>query len=153
MQNEYDIAIIGGGLAGLAASIQLSKKGYRVVVFEKDSYPSHKVCGEYVSLESWDFLLSLGLPLEELQLPRISKLLLTAPNGKSLTTKLPLGGFGISRFLLDSSLAKIATSAGVTILQNTKVDDVQFNNGFVINFSGQTIRANLCCGAYGKRSN
>ncbi|RYZ28342.1 MAG: NAD(P)/FAD-dependent oxidoreductase [Chitinophagaceae bacterium] len=153
MQVDYDIAIVGGGLAGLAASIQLSKRGYRVIVFEKDSYPAHKVCGEYVSLESWDFLTSLGLPLKELDLPIINTLILTAPNGKTLTTKLPLGGFGISRYQLDSSLAQIAINNGVTVLQNTKVDDVKFFDQYIISHSGQTIKARLCSLAYGKRSN
>ncbi|MBC7511814.1 MAG: FAD-dependent oxidoreductase, partial [Ferruginibacter sp.] len=49
---QYDITIIGGGLAGLALAIQLVKKGYSVALFEKEQYPFHKVCGEYISLES-----------------------------------------------------------------------------------------------------
>ncbi len=57
----YDAAIIGGGLAGLALSIQLAKKGYKTILFEKEQYPFHKVCGEYISMESWPFLESLGL--------------------------------------------------------------------------------------------
>src|SRR6476620_4122189 len=98
MNEEYDVAIIGGGLAGLSASIQMAKSGYRVVLFEKEKYPFHKVCGEYVSLESWGFLTQLGLPLPKMNLPIIDTLLLTSPNGKSFTTRLPLGGFGISRY-------------------------------------------------------
>jgi len=154
MQTDYDIAIIGGGLAGLSASIQLSRKGYRVVVFEKETYPFHKVCGEYISLESMDFLKALGVPLTEWQLPLIDTLFLTAPNGKSLTTKLPLGGFGVSRFLLDSCLADLAKSAGVTLLEKTKVDEVtRSNEGYLIRYAGNTTTANICCAAFGKRSN
>ena len=70
---KYDVCVIGGGLAGLALSIQLSKLGYAVALFEKEQFPFHKVCGEYISLESWDFIVSLGLPLAEMQLPVISK--------------------------------------------------------------------------------
>ena len=44
----YDIAIIGGGLAGLTLAIQGADKGYHVVLFEKEAYPFHKVCGEYI---------------------------------------------------------------------------------------------------------
>ena len=104
MDNEtlYDAAIIGGGLAGLALSIQLSKKGYRVILFEKEQYPFHKVCGEYISMESWDFIESLGLPLSSFHLPIIKKLIVTSPNGNELKTDLPLGGFGISRYFLDN---------------------------------------------------
>ena len=35
----YDIAIVGGGLAGLALSIQSAKAGFKVVLFEKEQYP------------------------------------------------------------------------------------------------------------------
>ena len=152
MKTEYDIAIIGGGLAGLATSIQLARLGYAVVLFEKDAYPSHKVCGEYISLESRHFLTSLGLSIDD-HFPIIHTLQLTAPNGKQLTTKLPLGGFGISRYLLDSTLANIAIESGVELLQKTKVDNVVFDKTFSIQFSGQTIQAKVCCAAYGKRSN
>src|SRR5678809_1157594 len=92
----YDVTVIGGGLAGLAASILLSRSGYPVALFEKEHYPFHKVCGEYVSLESWSFLERLGLPLKEWDLPIIKKLKVSAPNGNYLHQNLPLGGFGIS---------------------------------------------------------
>jgi flavin-dependent dehydrogenase len=156
---QYDVAIIGGGLAGLALSIQLAKKNFRVVLFEKEKYPFHKVCGEYISMESWNFLESLGLPLNSFHLPRIDTLILSAPNGKSLTTKLPLGGFGISRYKIDYLLSEIAKENGVFLLEETKVDAVSFNESFTIQYSGPTyppnreIKALICCGAYGKRSN
>ena len=60
----YDIAIVGGGLAGLSLSILLARKGFRICLFEKESYPFHKVCGEYISMESWDFLVGLGFGLK-----------------------------------------------------------------------------------------
>src|SRR5436190_18160453 len=102
---EYDVAIVGGGLAGLALSVQLAKHSHKIVVLEKEQYPFHKVCGEYISLESWDFLVGLGLDLDTMNLPVISRVQVSAPNGKLLDHKLPLGGFGISRFLLDHRLA------------------------------------------------
>jgi flavin-dependent dehydrogenase len=70
----YDIGIVGGGLAGLSLSILLARKGYRVCLFEKETFPFHKVCGEYISMESWNFLIGLGLPLERWNLPRIHQL-------------------------------------------------------------------------------
>src|SRR5947207_7667295 len=111
----YDVAIIGGGLAGLALAIQCAKAGYETILFEKEKYPFHKVCGEYISLESWDFMEELGLPLSEMNLPIIRKLIISAPNGKTLEHMLPLGGFGISRYKLDAMLASIAEKNGVAI--------------------------------------
>ena len=57
---QYDIAIAGGGLAGLSLAIQSAYAGFNVLLLEKEEYPFHKVCGEYISFESWDFLESLG---------------------------------------------------------------------------------------------
>ncbi|HEY0750595.1 MAG TPA: NAD(P)/FAD-dependent oxidoreductase [Chitinophagaceae bacterium] len=160
LHEKYDIAIVGGGLAGLSSSILLAGKGYSVVLFEMDKYPYYKVCGEYISLESWDFLKSLGLNLEALNLPIIKRLQLTAPNGKVFNTNLPLGGFGISRYTLDSSLAQIARSAGVLLMEETKVEDIFYNEGlFKVSYrpkdqtAVQSISSRLCMASYGKRSN
>lgn len=157
---KYDVAVIGGGLAGLALSIQLAKKNYRVILLEKEKYPFHKVCGEYISRESWNFLERLGVPLTTLDLPMIDTLNLSAPNGNTFKTKLPLGGFGISRYKLDNLLAMLARERGVALLEETKVEDVFFDdNNFTIQcFSkrmggAKKIEAIICCGAYGKRSN
>src|SRR5258706_13989761 len=116
--NIYDIAITGGGLAGLALSIQAAKKGYRVILLEKEKYPFHRVCGEYISLESWDFLEELGVDLHELGVSTIKKLQVSSQNGKILHQDLPLGGFGISRYKLDHELAKLALSSGVELKEN-----------------------------------
>ncbi len=152
-KNDFDVAIIGGGLAGLATSILIAQSGYSVILFEKEKYPFHKVCGEYVSLESWNFLIQLGLPLPKMGLPIIDTLLLTAPNGTAFKTKLPLGGFGISRYYLDAQLVNIAKKKGVHILEETKVDDVECNSKFQITAHSNKIFSTVCCAAYGKRSN
>src|ERR1700755_2662162 len=108
----HDVIIAGGGLAGLGLSIQLARAGHSVALFEKETFPYHKVCGEYISLESWNFLEELGLPLSDWNLPIIRTLLLSAPDGRSLEHELPLGGFGISRYKIDAALATIARQNG-----------------------------------------
>lgn len=153
-QISYDTVIVGGGLAGLGLSIQLAKAGYHTAVFEKENYPVHRVCGEYISFESWNFLEELGLPLSDWNLPMIKRLLVTAPGGKSIESELPLGGFGISRYKLDATLAQLATESGVELFQNTRVNEVQYQNGqFSVTHAKGNCGAKLVCGAFGKRSN
>lgn len=152
--SQYDIAIIGGGLAGLALSVQSAKAGYKTILLEKEQYPFHRVCGEYISLESWSFLERLGLPLSQMNVPIIKTLQITAPNGKLFQTALPLGGFGISRYKLDHELVTIAKAAGVTVLEKAKVTDVQFKeNSFQIRSAVDNLQAKLVAGSFGKRSN
>jgi len=149
-----DVAIVGGGLAGLSLSIQLVKKGYSVILFEKETYPFHKVCGEYISMESWDFIQSLGVDLNELNVSHINQLQVSAPNGKLIQHILPLGGFGISRYLLDDTLAQIARSNGVIIKENTKITDIGFTNDvFDVCTEGDIYKVKIVCGSFGKRSN
>jgi len=141
-------------LAGLALSIQLAKRGHSIILFEKEQYPFHRVCGEYISLESWDFLKSLGVELEKMNLPMIKQLQVSAVNGKMIKQKLPLGGFGISRYLLDHTLMQLAKAAGVHIRENTKVNDIiPGPSGFSIETSQQNYQAKIACASYGKRSN
>ena len=158
-----DISIVGGGLAGLCLAIQAANKGYSVALFEKEAYPHHKVCGEYISMESWDFLIRLGLPLETMGLPIINQLQVSSVNGKLFSHKLPLGGFGISRYKIDTLLAEIALSKGVKLFTQTKVNDVCFNDlkkekeEFIISYQSSTgtneWKSAIAIGSFGKRSN
>ena len=151
---SYDVAIIGGGLAGLCLSIQLSRAGYSVVLFEKERYPFHKVCGEYISFESWNFLEDLGIPLSDWNLPLIKKLQVTTPSGAMLEEDLPLGGFGLSRFKLDAALAAVSRTTGTLVMEETKVTDVVFTDKiFTVSASGQRFEAKIVSGTFGKRSN
>jgi flavin-dependent dehydrogenase len=153
-RSGHDVAIAGGGLAGLALSIQCAHAGYRTILFEREKYPFHKVCGEYISVESWNFLEELGVPLSQMNLPIIRRLLVTAPNGKELRQNLPLGGFGISRYKLDAMLADIARQNGVEVMEGTKVEDVVFKNElFNVQCSTFNTQCKVAAGSFGKRSN
>lgn len=151
---RYDIAIVGGGLAGLALSIQSAKAGFKVVLFEKEQYPFHKVCGEYISLESWDFIESLGVPLSKLQLPIVNRLMVTAPNGNSIEQPLDSGGFGISRYTIDQALVDLAKDLGIRVEAGLKVDDIVFEEDvFSVHSSIGIIQSRIAVGSFGKRSN
>lgn len=124
-----------------------------MVLLEKNRYPFHRVCGEYISLESWNFLeKKLEIPLSTLDLPLITQLRITTQQHQ-LKVSLPLGGFGISRFQLDDKLAQVAVQRGVELLQNTSVTGIHFSeNKHFITYADHTISATICVGAFGKRS-
>jgi flavin-dependent dehydrogenase len=150
----YDCAIIGGGVGGLALSVQLARGGARVVLFEKGRYPFHKVCGEYVSLESAGFLRQLGVPLDSWEVPVMKQLMLSAPRGAPIVAGLPLGGLGVSRYRLDAALADIARAAGVDVREGTKVTAAGFQApGFQIRTSNGHFQAAVCCACFGKYAN
>lgn len=150
--DRFECAVIGGGLSGLCLAIQLAGKGIPVVVFEKGTYPFHKVCGEYISMESWGFLERLGVALSDMHLPVIGKLGISSEKGYLLNHDLKMGGFGISRYMLEKELFAIAVRKGVTVLEQCRVLSVvrEGNGDFLINTSRGHYRAAVVCGSYGK---
>lgn len=148
----YPCAIVGGGLGGLCLAVQLAQQGVEVILFEKNSYPQHKVCGEYISMESWRFLMDLGVPLNDLNLPKITQLGISSESGFMLNSALDLGGFGISRHSLDHKLCQIAREKGVVIHENCKVLNVEIVEEELskITTSQGAFQAKIVCGSFGK---
>lgn len=153
-EEHFDCAIIGGGIAGLTLSILLAKQGYKVVLFEKEKYPYHKVCGEYISNESLPFLGSLGLDLKALSLPNITDLHISSSNGTDLHRPLAIGGTGISRYTLDNELYQLALKSGASVKTQTKVEQfVWAEDHYQITTNNESITSKVAVGAYGKNSN
>lgn len=151
---KNDIVIIGGGLAGLVSAIHLSKAGLGVTLIEKNEYPKHKVCGEYISNEVLPYLQYLGADPLVAGAKKINRFLVSTTRGKIAETKLPLGGFGISRYTLDHFLSQTALLNNCTIIQDT-VSDIHFENDSfnIITKAGNDLSAKMAIGAFGKRSN
>lgn len=153
---KYEVAIIGGGLAGLSLSIDLKRRGYSVVVIEKGNYPRHKVCGEYISMESYHYLHSICPALTALSLPLISNFKLSSTGKHHFQTKLDLGGFGISRYLLEELLFEEAKRNGVIFMLKCKALDSETNEweeGYTLKTSNGDVKASLICNATGRKSN
>jgi flavin-dependent dehydrogenase len=151
--DNSEVIIVGGGLAGLISAIHLSGLGFQIIVIEKNSYPKDKVCGEYISNEVLPYLRWLKINLEELHPTNITKLHFSTSAGKSITTSLPLGGFGVSRYALDNFLFQKAVANGCKVIQDT-VETIAFNDdAFTIKTSGEKeFKSKIVLGAFGKRS-
>lgn len=153
MERAPEIVILGAGLAGLSAAIHLSKLGHSVTVIEKNTFPKHKVCGEYISNEIVPYLNWLNVDLESLQPAHIASLHFSTTAGKSIRAELPMGGLGLSRFALDFCLYEKALAQSSKFIHQT-VTDVHFEHEkFTIDLlNGEKRTADLVIGAYGKRS-
>jgi flavin-dependent dehydrogenase len=152
--NEFDVVVIGGGLAGLVSSYELAKNGQSVALLEKNNYPKHKVCGEYISNEVKPYLQRIGLYPDDLKPHEINRFLISSISGNSAQAPMQMGGFGISRFAFDAFLYQKAAAAGVQVFTNTTALNIYFKeNHFRIKTKGKSeIKARLVLGAHGKRS-
>lgn len=154
MKAKPDVVIIGGGLAGLTSAIHLSKFGLQVILIEKNEFPKHKVCGEYISNEVLPYLKWLDIEISSLKPSIISKIEFSTAKGKMISGDLLLGGFGISRYCLDNYLYQKAVENGCQIIQDT-VSDIQFiDDDFYVSTSNNLkLKSKIVIGAFGKRSN
>jgi flavin-dependent dehydrogenase len=148
---EYEVIIIGGGLAGLTAALHLAGRSFSVLVLEKHPYPRHKVCGEYLSNEVKPYLQSLGVKLD--RAIAINRFQLAPLNGRGLITRLPLGGMGISRYDLDYQLYSLAVENEVRISVETVTAVHRNRSGYTVTTHSNTYHGKLVIGAYGKRDN
>lgn len=136
----------------MIASILLSRANFHCTLIEKNHYPFHRVCGEYISNEALPFLKSLNL-LPDIELPQITKFQLSSVKGKSALLPLDLGGFGISRHYFDDFLYHKAKSSGVHFLLDTIAETIEYSDSkFIVTTNGSVLEADLVIGAYGKRA-
>src|SRR5512138_1987806 len=81
---SYDAIIIGGGPAGTSAAITLAGRGIRVLLLEEKRMPRAKLCGEFITPESFPTLERLGVmaAMMEAGAQRLTQLSLVVASGK-----------------------------------------------------------------------
>ena len=159
------ILIAGAGPAGAGLAIRLAKKDFQVTLIEREKFPRHKLCGEFISPECLAHFLELDVLGEMLSVggDRISETVFYAPDGRRVS--IPSKWFGgnqqnalsISRAEMDLRLLERARRLGVEILEENTVVDLLMENGAVHGIkirskTGETaeIRADLTIDATGR---
>ncbi len=112
MQDE--VVIVGGGVAGCAASIALARKGRGVTLIEREPAPRHKVCGEFLSGEALEDLRALDIDVAALGAAPIQYVRLAAAR-RAAEAPLPFHAASLTRKALDTALIAAAIAAGVRV--------------------------------------
>lgn len=157
---DYDVVVIGAGLAGCATALRLARAGRRALLLEAETYPVHKMCGEFLSPETRRLFDGLGLGdlAARLGAVPIRRVAITSAAGAVWRGELPGEAIGLSRRALDPALFEAAAEAGAEGLQGARVRSVEgdADSGFRVAYErdgeARTATARLVVGAYGKRS-
>ena len=121
MQDEF--LIVGGGVAGCAASIALARKGRSVTLIEREPTPRHKVCGEFLSGEALEDLHRLGIDVASLGAVPLNYVRLAAAR-RAAEAPLPFPAASLTRKALDTALLAAAIAAGVRVERGRSVQSL-----------------------------
>ncbi|MCV4230772.1 NAD(P)/FAD-dependent oxidoreductase [Virgibacillus sp. LDC1] len=127
MSKQADVIIIGAGVAGTSCALQLAKQGHRTILLDRQSFPRHKTCGEFMSPETQEMLDYLGVHLmgEEVKPSSMDYAKIVMSHGGEINAPLPGQATGISRYELDRLLHENAVNAGAEIVTGTTVTGIQ----------------------------
>lgn len=146
-QMVEDCVIIGGGVAGLSCANQLVHLGFTPLLIEASAFPSHRICGEFLSHECLPILQEWEIPITS-QIKRCQFF-----SGKNkVEFFFPISSGSCSRYILDNLLLERAKQKGARILTKTELLSLQLpkkpnDNYELILSNGQIIQAkNLIIG-------
>jgi geranylgeranyl reductase family protein len=146
---EWDVAVVGGGPAGLAAAIGAASAGARTVVLERGIHPRYKTCGGGL------IGTSLAMASARIDVPardQIGTATVTLAGRRSFTRTddRPLLAM-VTREEFDDALRRAAQAAGVAIRQRCPVRGVSEEAAHACArlADGSSVRARVLVGADG----
>ena len=161
----FDVAIAGAGLAGGALALRLARGDARVALLDAAAFPRDKLCGEYLSPESWSVLDRMDLADEVARsgYHPIRRVRITTPRGRIVETEVAgpdgLPGIGLSRSVLDDLIVHRARAAGAEVFERARASGPIIADGRVVGLSARhpnlgafEVRASVTIAANGRFS-
>ncbi|MEM4366569.1 MAG: geranylgeranyl reductase family protein [Candidatus Anstonellales archaeon] len=130
---KYDAIIVGGGPAGCSTALYCARKGFNVLLIEKERFPRDKVCGDGLSGKTAGILKELGLWEKVAKLPHGpgNGAILSSPKGVELEVSAPSTGYVCRRLYFDEMLFKEAKKR-VEAKEGWRAVDLLWENGKVV---------------------
>ena len=121
-----DVVVVGAGPAGAAAAITLARRGSKVTLVDKATFPRDKICGDGLTTGALRLLEDLGVqPASMASWTPVDDIHVAGPNGHTVTFPLPRdrGAYAVvcRRMDLDAAIVDQARKVGVTVLEGTEV--------------------------------
>jgi flavin-dependent dehydrogenase len=160
---SHDVLVIGARVAGASLALSLAGRGHRVMLVDRDEFPSDTLSTHFMSAGAVGGLARLGVlaDVEAAGFRRVARTrtwiedcCLEGPAG-------PAGSYGLAprRTVLDSVLIDHATRAGAEFLPRTRADRLVEEGGRVVGAVLQAVggehrevRASVVVGADGRQS-
>ena len=126
---SYDLIVVGGGPGGATAAAVAAKRGLRVAVIDRESFPRDKVCGDAVSGKCLSVMRRMGLSDDLTSVPGhgVDGLTFTSPSGELLRISYPKSadtgssGYICQRQNFDKILLDSAIESGAEFIKKTVV--------------------------------
>jgi flavin-dependent dehydrogenase len=115
--------IVGGGLAGAAAGIDLARAGHAPLLLERETGAHDKICGEFLSGEALAALAALGVDARALGAVPMTQVEINHGR-RQAAAGLPFPALSVSRRVLDAALLEQAAAAGVAVRRGVTVREV-----------------------------
>jgi flavin-dependent dehydrogenase len=125
---RVETVIVGGGPAGAATAVGLADLGREVLLVERAHRPHHKVCGEFLSIETQLQLHRLGVAPAAFGAVEIDQIAVYSAT-QAVTTELPFRALSLSRYRLDDALLQCAENRGAQLKRGVSVRSVTTASG------------------------
>lgn len=120
-----DVVIIGAGPAGSTLAALLAQRGVRVALYDRDTFPRDKLCGEFLSYDALPILEALGVmhSIDEAGAPHITRCRIAG--ARTYEFDLPHAARGVSRLFFDDLLVRTAKANGAIVREGVTVANLK----------------------------